>query len=200
MNKLVCVFDIDGTLANHNHRAALLKKRCDVCLHEPMPVGHHEPCPVCGGTSATPTQESWDAFLDPVLMGQDPPIVGGIEVLKRFRELGAEIHFITGRQRTTTGAVTEDWLKLHADKQDDELLFMREDEDVAQDLPASVYKRKAFKRLTDKIGTDGVFIFFEDDPHVFPMYDEYGIVVKCPNGWQHFMPPGARFPERAKSI
>jgi hypothetical protein len=45
-----------------------------------------------------------------------------------------------------------------------------------------------------------VFIFFEDDPHVFPVYDKYGLVIRCPQGYQHFMPPGPRFMEQARSI
>lgn len=196
--RLVAVFDIDGTLANHNHRAAILQKRCSVCLHEPMPVGHHVPCPTCGSTVSTVTQESWDAFLDADLMAQDPVIVPGLEVLERLRDLGAEIHFITGRQRGNTGEVTEDWLRFKCSRTDSELLLMREDEDV--DLPASAYKEKAFKRLTDQIGSEGIFFFFEDDPHVFPVYDKYGIVIRCPQGLQHFMPPGPRYEEQSRSI
>lgn len=196
--RLVAVFDIDGTLANHNHRAAILQKRCSVCLHEPMPVGHHVPCPTCGSTISTPTQESWDAFLDPELMSQDTPIVAGIEVLTKLRELGADIHFITGRQWVGTGEVTEDWLRFHAGRQEDEILIMRQSEDV--DLPASAYKEQAIRRLKAEIGEDGIFLFFEDDPHVFPVYDKHGLVIRCPQGFQHFMPPGPRYSEPYRGI
>lgn len=199
MPRLVAVFDIDGTLANHNHRAAILRKRCDVCLHEPMPVGHHEPCPTCGSTDSTPTQESWDAFLDSDLMAQDPVIIAGLEVLQRLRDLGADIHFITGRNRANSGEVTADWLKFKCGRRDEtELLLMREAEDL--DLPASQYKEKAIKRLQDKIGDEGIFLFFEDDPHVFPVYDKHGIVIRCPQGLQHFMPPGPRYAEQNRNI
>jgi len=197
MPRLVAVFDIDGTLANHSHRAAILQKRCSVCLHEPMPVGHHAPCPTCGSTISTPTQESWDAFLDADLMAQDPVIVQGLEVLERFRALGAEIHFITGRQRVATGEVTSEWLRFRCGRTESELLFMREPGDVE---PASVYKEKAFQRLVDQIGSEGVFMFFEDDPHVFPVYDKHGIVIRCPQGLQHFMPPGPRYAEQERNI
>ena len=197
MPRLVAVFDIDGTLANHNHRAAILQKRCSVCLHEPVPVGHHVPCPTCGSTISTPTQESWDAFLDPDLMSQDPVIIQGLEVLQKLRALGAEIHYITGRTRALTGEVTADWLKFKCGRTEDELLFMREAGDLE---PASGYKEKAFKRLTDQIGSEGIFFFFEDDPHVFPVYDKHGIVIRCPQGLQHFMPPGPRFAEQDRNI
>jgi hypothetical protein len=197
MPRLVAVFDIDGTLANHNHRAAILQKRCSVCLHEPVPVGHHVPCPTCGSTISTPTQESWDAFLDSDLMAQDPVIVQGLEVLEKLRTLGAEIHYITGRTRALTGEVTADWLKFKCGRTESELLIMREPEDLE---PASGYKEKAYKRLVEQIGSDGVFFFFEDDPHVFPVYDKYGIVVRCPQGLQHFMPPGPRYAEQDRNI
>lgn len=198
MPRLVAVFDIDGTLANHNHRAALLHKRCTVCLHEPMPVGHHAPCPTCGNTLSTHTQESWDAFLDPELVAQDPPILAGIEVLDRLRELGAEIAFITGRRRCHLGEATESWLRHHAKRQDHETLIMRGEEH--EGVPASIYKEESVKLLHEIIGSDGVFLFFEDDPHVFPVYDKYGLVIRCPQGYQHFMPPGPRFIEQARSI
>jgi hypothetical protein len=197
MPRLVAVFDIDGTLANHNHRAAILQKRCSVCLHEPVPVGHHVPCPTCGSTISTPTQESWDAFLDADLMAQDPVIVQGLEVLQKLRTLGAEIHYITGRTRALTGEVTADWLKFKCGRTEDELLFMREAEDLE---PASGYKEKAYKRLVEQIGSEGIFFFFEDDPHVFPVYDKHGIVIRCPQGLQHFMPPGPRFAEQDRNI
>lgn len=201
MPRLVAVFDIDGTLANHSHRAAILQKRCDVCLHEPMPVGHHVPCPTCGSTLSTPTQASWDAFLDSDLMSHDPVIQSGLEVLERLRELGAEIHYITGRQRSNSGEVTEDWLKFNCGRREEtEFLFMREPEDAQEDLPASQYKEKALGRLKAKIGDDGIFLFFEDDPHVFPMYDRHGIVIRCPQGLQHFMPPGPRYAEQQRNI
>lgn len=203
MTRFVAIFDIDSTLANNGHRAALLRKRCSICLHEPMPVGHHAPCPSCGGTDSTHTQESWDAFLNLDLMAQDTPIPQAVEVLERLRELGAEIHFITGRRRSRAGAVTEDWLRHHCKRdEENEILLMREDyctEDDNDLVPASVYKGRAIKRMHNLIGDEGVFFFFEDDHHVFPVYDKYGIVIRCPQGWQHFMPPGARYAEQIRN-
>lgn len=198
MSRLICVWDVDGTLANHNHRASLLQKRCDICLHEPVSTEHSAPCPTCGSTESTPTQASWDAFLNPDLMAEDLPIIEALEVLQRLRELGAEIHFITGRRRRETGEVTEDWLKFKAGRKEGEILIMRDPGD--ENIPASEYKKKAIQRLQEQIGSDGIFLFFEDDPHVFSVYDKYGIVIRCPQGLQHFMPPSPSYSENARSI
>lgn len=196
MKRCVAIFDIDGTLANHNHRAALLEKQCAVCLYEPMPVGHHASCPNCGGTVSNTKQESWDNFLKPELMLEDPPITVAVDVLHLLRKKGAEIHFITGRRRGLSGEVTEIWLREHCNwDPSKEHLIMREDENSGDDLnhvPASVYKERAFKRLTDKIGTEGVFLFFEDDPHVFEVYGKYGLVFRSPEVWNHLMPKSPR--------
>lgn len=198
MSRLIAVFDIDGTLANHSHRAALLRKRCNVCLHEPLPVGHHAPCPLCGSTMSTPTQESWDAFLEPDLMLQDPPIVAGVELVHRFRDLGAYIAFITGRREDAHGEVTRDWLRMYAGRLDGEPLIMRCH--TEEDISASVYKERAINTLKAHIGEDGTYLFFEDDVHVFPVYDKHGIVIRCPHGLQHFSPPGPRYSEQTRNI
>lgn len=203
MSKTVAIWDIDGTLANNNHRAALLQKQCAVCLYEPMPIGHHAACPSCGSTTSRIKQSSWDNFLSLELMALDPPIIQAVEVLDLLREKGAEIHFITGRRRSRSGEVTEAWLKKHVKwNPDKELLFMREEHLSAdKDLvPASVYKQRAFKRLTDTIGDDGVFLFFEDDPHVFETYNQYGLVFRSPQVWAHLNPPSPRDAEQLWSI
>lgn len=198
MNRLVAVWDVDGTLANHDHRAALLYKRCTVCLHHPMPVQHHSPCPTCGNTSSSITQQSWDDFLDPELMSQDKPILAALKVLEKLRDMNAEIHFITGRAKDVSFEVTAEWLLFKVERRPGELLFMREEED--RGLPASKYKAKAIERLKGEIGSEGVFMFFEDDPHVFPVYNKHGIVVRCPQGLEHFMPPGLFRAEEAWRI
>lgn len=198
MSKTVYIVDIDSTIAENSHRAALLKKQCIVCLHEPMPQGHHLPCPNCGNTVSKITQESWDMFLDPELVALDTPIPRAITVLNRMRQLGFEIHFITGRNETHTGDVTKKWLKDHAGWQDGkEKLIMRQE--TEHGMPASKYKALAFERLKKECGFDesNTYVFFEDDPHVFGVYENYGIVVRCPEGWQHFMPAPATGSELA---
>ena len=196
MRRPVFIFDIDSTLANNDHRAALLKKTCIQCL-APAPQEYHAPCPVCGCTDHAISQSSWDEFLRTDLIEKDEPIAKGVAVVERLRELGAEIHFLTGRNRKNCETVTKNWLRKNVGwDESKELLCMREDED--RDLPASVYKERAFKRLIEAENmNDCLFFFFEDDPHVFGMYSKYGVVVRCPEGWDHFLPESARGPEAA---
>lgn len=193
MSRLVAVWDIDGTLANNSHRASRLVKRCSICLYEPLASSHRAVCPVCHSTDATITQESWDSFLSPELMADDTPYLAALDVLHRLREMNSEIHYITGRSASSAFEVTDLWLKTRVGKQAKEHLFMRSEED--EGVPASVYKSRAVVRLKDKIGSEGVFMFFEDDPHVFPVYNEHGLVIRCPEGLTHFMPPGPPFRE-----
>lgn len=192
MPRTIFVFDIDSTIADNSHRASLLEKRCTVCLHSPMPVEDGASCPSCASGVSAITQESWDSFLDVDVVMNDAPIKGAIQVLSRLRELGAEICFLTGRHRSRLGTVTETWLAQHAGwDPDSEILFMREPED--EKTPASVYKERALKRLKDHVSDESaLYIFFEDDPHVFSLYNRHGIVVRCPEAWSHFMPAGAR--------
>lgn len=190
--RTVYIVDIDSTIANNNHRADMLEKQCIVCLHVPMPVKHHAPCPNCGNTISKVTQSSWDSFLDPEAVYQDAPIEKAIQVLNRMRQLGFEIHFITGRNEGYTGDVTKRWLKEHAGwNPDTECLIMRQASESG--MAASKYKAVAFERLKEQCGFDDstTYVFFEDDPHVFGVYERYGIVVRCPEGWQHFMPSPA---------
>ena len=194
--KTVYVFDIDSTIANNDHRAALLEKRCSVCLHSPVPQGHHQPCPVCGSTVSKITQSSWDAFLDADLVAKDAPIPRAIACLERLRSMGAHITFITGRNVRKMGPVTKAWLRDHAGwDEKSETLYMRQPDE--EGMTASVYKERALQRLKDDLGEECVFIFFEDDHHVFNLYNKHGIVVKCPEAWDFICPEGARGEEAA---
>ena len=188
--RTIWLFDIDTTLACSAHRDSLLVKTCSMCLHSPV---SSMACPVCSGTSVSIPQSSWDAFMDPAVLAQDVPIAAAQTVMTHLRLLGNEIHFITGRREASTGQVTKSWLREHYGYEEaSELLMMRQDVDY--NVAASVYKERALIRLKEKLGleNDTMFIFFEDDSHVFPVYSKYGLVVRCPEGWQHFMPKGAR--------
>lgn len=184
MARLIAVWDIDGTLADNTHRASLLEKRCVVCLYSHLPGGHRAPCPNCGATDSTVTEESWAKFLDPERMKDDSPIPAALILLDRMRALGMELHFVTARSLASTGKVTEEWLRTRAGKRPEELLFMRRHED--EGIPASVYKARALERLKKLVDADCNFIFFEDDPHVLSLWSQHGLAVKCPEGLKYF--------------
>lgn len=185
--KTVFVIDIDTTIANNDHRAALLEKECMVCLSK---VGSEQRavCPNCGSTDHKISQSSWDSFLDPEQLRLDTPVTKAQDVLYKMRELGMEFHFITGRNESLRD-VTEDWLKEHFGwDMDRESLIMRPQKH--SNTAASTYKEDALKTLIkDRNLKNARFIFMEDDPFVFRMYQQYGIVIKCPEGWEHWLPP-----------
>lgn len=187
MSKTVFVVDIDTTIANNDHRAELLEKECLVCLN-PLPKDYRTVCEVCGSTDQRIQQSSWDKFLQPDLLLLDTPVAKAQDVLYRMRELYMEFHFITGRNEELR-EVTEKWLTQHFGwVRDREALKMRDSRH--RDVASSVYKRDALRELIEeKSLQDCRFIFFEDDPYVFRMYQQFGIVIKCPEGWEHWMPP-----------
>lgn len=185
--RTIVVLDIDTTIANNKHRAELIERSCIVCL---SPVEYLAACPMCGSKETQVSQDSWDAFLDPDLMADDIPVPRAQETVDRMRAMGYEIFFLTGR-RETTRQVTDDWLTRHFGKTPAETLYMRREDDYS--LDAALYKERALRRLMDENDAHKAsFLFFEDDPYVFAMYEKYGLVFRSPEVWEHLMPVAAK--------
>lgn len=188
------VFDIDTTIANNDDRAKLLHPNCVVCgvpMTSSDGSAHQNTwfCSMCGGTDSKIQQAGWDAFMDEDAMLGDRPIPAAQEFMKRLRHYGANIHFITGRsERART--VTETWLSTHYQWDPNrEFLLMRGKEHAGK--PASVYKDSAINDLKTRLqDPGGLYFFFEDDAYVFSMYAQHGIVLKCPEAFAYFNPPG----------
>ncbi len=185
--KTVFVIDIDTTIANNDERAKLLERECMVCLSKIEDTKHRPTCANCGSSDHKISQSSWDSFLHPEVMKLDSPVPKAQAAIHRMRELGMEFHFVTGRNEKLR-TVTREWMQQHYGWDPArESIIMRGDED--KDTRASEYKERALKHLIRERGLqDATFIFMEDDKHVFRMYQQYGIVIKCPDGWDHWMP------------
>lgn len=183
------VFDIDSTIANNDHRAALLEKTCVVCLGD-KPHRLHGPCTTCGMiTNSSYSQSSWDSFVAEEMVYADSVIEKALQYATKLRTYGEPVHFITGRGDDSRKA-TEQWL---TDKfnwnRDQEQLYTRSLAD--EGTPASVYKEKQLTLLCNSLNvssSDTLFYFYEDDAHVIRMYQKYGIVVQCPQAWDYLMP------------
>jgi hypothetical protein len=136
------------------------------------------------------SQESWDTFLRGDLMALDPPVKPAVEAIRAMRAHDMEFHFITGRNEGLR-EVTENWLKQYVDFDSKrESLKMRPI--ASAEVSSTVYKEQALKDLIVERGLeDASFFFYEDDPWVFGMYSKYGIVLKCPEAWEHFCPDSA---------
>jgi hypothetical protein len=97
----VLILDLDGTLANLDHRSHLVEQ----------------------------DEPDWDAFFAPELIAEDKPIPEAQEALSSVDEFD-DLIFLTGRPEKAR-QVTEDWLDEYFGFQpDDYVLFMRADDDV----------------------------------------------------------------------
>jgi predicted secreted acid phosphatase len=94
---MVIVLDIDGTIANNDHRA------------------HH----VDG------EKKDWATFLKPHLVAKDVLIEGAQRALEHFRKLNYRIIFLTGRNESLRETTTE-WIQAQLGIEvNDDTLFMR---------------------------------------------------------------------------
>jgi len=196
---MIHIIDIDTTIADNSHRASFLVKTCKQCLGQ-VPTSHRAVCQCCGSTEHTIDQSSWDVFLDADMLAQDIPEPEAQRVVSGFVKHGVEHHYLTGRNESLR-EVTETWLTMHFgfDEERSQLIMRPFD---AEDVPASSYKEQAFRRLKSEVNNpESGFIFYEDDPFVFSMYEKYGMVLKCPEAWPCVMPPGAsRRNEAARNV
>lgn len=183
------IVDIDTTIANNDHRAIHLEKRCVACGHI-VGYEHRPSCPACGCTTHTVTQEGWDKFLNPSALLLDTPVVKAQQVLSKFDELDIPYHFITGRNEQLRN-VTESWLSAHFNWNPNSPVQLRMRPEGNR-MRASEYKEFSFISLLNDLQEDyHQFFFMEDDSHVFQMYAKYGIVIRCPEGWDHWCPAPA---------
>lgn len=81
---MVIVLDIDGTIANNDHRAHHVDKEAP----------------------------DWDTFLTPDLVGKDTPIAGARRAVKHFQLLKYKMLFLTGRNEALRDT-TMRWLLEH---------------------------------------------------------------------------------------
>ena len=105
MNRNICIFDLDGTLSNGNHRLHLLPKK-DLHL-----------------------TESWTAF-NMAAVG-DAPITDTIRVMEAMRAAGFIVIILTGRSDEAR-EITEKWLVQNGASHYD-LLIMRSASDNRKD-------------------------------------------------------------------
>lgn len=195
ISRTTFVFDIDTTIANNDHRALLLNKSCVLC-GTPCTGEIDAHCPSCGTgrENIKIPQDCWDRFLAPDLIMLDTVEPDALRVVNRLRELEMDFHFVTGRNEGLR-EVTEAWLALYfgwrGKEGRTEQLYMRPN-DGSKGIPASVMKERLLHQLMDKNRLNPAidrFVFFEDDPYVFAMYEKYGVVVKCPEGFKYWCPP-----------
>lgn len=121
MNKNICIFDLDGTLSNGNHRLHLLPKK-DLHL-----------------------TESWTAFN--MAASGDAPITDTIRVMEAMRAAGFIVIILTGRSDEAR-EITEKWLVQNGASHYD-LLIMRSASDNRKDtvIKEEVLRKIGIERI-----------------------------------------------------
>lgn len=182
------IVDIDGTIADHSHRTALLESTCKMCG---CLVKSHDNCTSCGSDLLTYTKESFERFLSPDLMSKDIPVPDAQRViLTALRDpKNYTVHYITGRKEVEHRNVTMAWLQSHFGYSSQvSTLNMRSPNEC--NMRPSDYKEVKFNKLKTSKNLQGSFIFFEDDKYVHGMYAKHGLVIAGPEGWSSMMPKG----------
>jgi hypothetical protein len=119
------IFDIDGTIANGDHRLHHIVGPCPACVHcliTPLSV----PCPVCGETGQK--KKDWETYF--AACGDDAPIRHVIRVLRCVHRGGHGVVLVSGRSDVCR-ELTIDWLSRCAVPYD--ALYMRAEGDHTDD-------------------------------------------------------------------
>lgn len=144
---MIVLCDIDGTLANCDHRRKLL------------PNGKMD----------------WAHFLHPSLVAKDTPIVPILNLVHALQEADHYVIFVTGRHSTLRG-VTRKWLCDHyvMDEDDPEdILRMRGNSDFRPDYEV---KEDMLREITLDMGGPPHLVI-DDRPSVIAMWQRHSLFV-----------------------
>lgn len=175
--KPVVIFDLDGTLANLNHRLHHVKvPACPACCDSSVAIySYIQHCESCMGTGENKSfKKNWDAFYDEC--DKDTPIVATIRILLQLWSSGSQIWIWTGRGEVAK-AKTEKWLADHVFS-DIELpsnvhLRMRKTDDKR---PTWKVKQEWLNDLP-KEHKERIVCVFEDSPSVCDMWQDEDVQV-----------------------
>lgn len=131
-----------------------------------------------------PGEKDWANFLRPDLVAKDTVIPGAKRGLEKIKALNYGIAFLTGRNEDLRDT-TMTWLhhKLGVTELTDDRLFMRPAGNL---LKATEYKREQILRIKQDFGSS--LLFIDDDRYMWPIYEEFGVVLKAPDCWDTFFP------------
>lgn len=158
---MIVVLDIDGTIANNDHRSHYVERK-----------------------EGDETPKDWESFLQPHLVAKDTVVEGVATSVKHFQRLGYRIVFLTGRNeglRKTTDA----WIKEHLELDiTEEQLIMRA---AGNMMKPTEYKREQLIQLKSDYPNES-FVFVDDDKFMWNVYAEFGVVLRAPECWNVVFP------------
>lgn len=166
---MILVVDLDGTVANNDHRLVYIQKEKG--------------------------QNDWVSFYDPEKISHDTPYPEAQAFFQKLYRTRSEYHlvFLTGRPERTR-AISAWWLRTHYGietvRENPQflrseppgrlgMLVMKSDKDYR---PASIYKEDEVGKLT-VYRPKGSFIFIDDDTRCYDMFWKYGLVFRPPEAW-----------------
>lgn len=173
---MLVICDIDGTVANNDHRAHLVEPE----------------------DGSRPTDEMWAKFMAPELIVQDTPIPGAYSTLSNLIEHNENLQLVwlTGRGGTLHEP-TFQWLAKHfPDLMPHSFLITRPEEH--EHTKAVVYKTAMIEKLMENIvWKTQTKLAFDDDRYLWPVYKKYGMLaLRAPHCWEHLYPEsGELLPE-----
>lgn len=158
---IIAVIDIDGTVANNDHRAH----------HVDRKEGDDRP-------------KDWEAFLQPHLVAKDTVVEGARKAIDHMKQLGWRFIFLTGR-REELRKTTDAWIKEHLeiDLTEDQLIMRP----VGNMMKPTEYKGQQLQTLKSE-NPGASFVFFDDDKFMWKIYAEYGLVLQAPECWNVVFP------------
>ena len=181
----VYVIDIDGTVANNDHRRILLKHRCIQCLTlVPGVLSEVDfQCTHCQCMDGRATNESWKDFNRLDLMAMDTPIVGAQKGIKALESQGYPVHYMTARGDAER-EVTIEWLtRYFGFNADTQSLITRLPKD--EGAKSHLFKEAAIERLKLDLEEEyPSFVFLDDKASNLAMFAKYGLTFKAPEFWQ----------------
>lgn len=164
---MILIVDIDGTLANLEHRLHFVDKE-------------------------KPTPEDWDKFFDPDLVVKDTPIALSKEAMQICSDYFDDIVFLTGRieeLREITAAWLDEYFSIDPDE---DHLFMRpQDMNVTDDRSEwADFKKVVFEDEIQPLYPDEDFVFIDDTDDILEMLAPHGLTLKAPECWKLLIPKG----------
>ena len=169
--KDLVILDIDGTVANLEHRREILRTKCGHCLgtgFQPDPdyPGNDPECPKCGGTGKG--KKDWYNFYKQI--SQDTPIAPIIDLARTLRYAGHRILVVSGRPISwgdlEIGKETVAWLRENGVRYDH--IFMRNGGDSRED---TIVKQE----ILDKLPKERIAYVLDDRDSVVKMWREAGL-------------------------
>lgn len=182
----IYILDVDGTVADCEHRARLFEFECNQCLTRLSGLlGDWEfVCTHCGCQDGRATDASWEVFNSPDLMFQDTPLAGAQKGVKALEALGHPVHYLTARG-PEHHEVTLKWLQQHFDF--DSTKQILQTRVTSERLNSAKFKEQMVEKLKFMFGEqyeNPTYVFVDDKVENLQMFARHGLAFQSPAFWQ----------------